>query len=259
MYETLEFETIDAIALVRLNRPERLNAINRAMIDELDSLCRQLDADNGVRAVIVSGQGRAFCAGADIKVLDGLDGPRDALDFIQSMQQLTNMLEALKMPTIAAINGIAYGGGCELALACDLRLMASDATIGVPEIKIGLLPGAGGTQRLSRLLPPALAKEMIYLGEPLSAQRAAEHGLVNRVVEAELLQEQALHWAEKLAALPPLALRAGKMLVQGAALHGLHDGIAAERQAMGLLFSSADSSEGVRAFLEKRSPTFSGR
>ncbi len=259
MYETLELKIADSVATVTLNRPDRLNAINRKMIDELHRLCRELDGDSAVRAVILGGHGRAFCAGADITVLDGLDGTRNALDFIQSMQELTNALEAMTMPTIAAINGIAFGGGCELALACDLRLMANNATIGVPEIKIGLLPGAGGTQRLSRLLPAAVAKEMIYFGDPIDAERAVQLGLVNQSLVPEALAGCAQSWATKLAALPPLALRAGKSLINGAALHGIHDGVVAERQAMGMLFGTADSKEGVRAFLEKRRAEFTGR
>lgn len=259
MYETLGCEIVDGVALVHLNRPERLNAINQTMIREVTGLCDELDADKALRAVVITGQGRAFCAGADITVLDALDGTRDALDFIASIQAMTNALAALKMPTIAAINGIAFGGGCEIALACDLRLMAEEATIGVPEIKIGLLPGAGGTQRLSRLLPAALALEMIYFGDPISAAVAAQHGLVNRVCPGPGLLDEAARWAIRLTTLPPLALRLGKTLVHGAALHGLRDGIEAERQAMGCLFGTEDSTEGVRAFLEKRSAQFQGR
>ncbi len=258
MYETLNVSTADGIASVRFNRPRRLNAINSRMIGELAELCRAFDAERSLRAVVFSGEGRVFCAGADITELDGLDGPSAALEFLGSLQAVTNAIESLKVPTIAALNGSAFGGGCEIALACDLRLMAADASIGVPEIKIGLLPGAGGSQRLPRLLPAAIAKQMIYFGEPLDAERAAAYGLVNAVVPGADLMAEAERWAARLAALPPLALAAGKRLVHGSALHGLHNGIEAERQTVAFLFSTADKTEGLRAFLEKRSPTFSG-
>lgn len=259
MYETLEFTTNGAIATVRLNRPQRLNAINRAMISELESVCRRIDTDQALRAAIITGAGRAFCAGADITVLDTIETPGDALDFLAAIQGATNAIEALRVPVIAAINGAAFGGGCEIALACDLRLMATSAAIGVPEIKIGLLPGAGGTQRLARLVPAALAKEMIYFGDPIDAARAVQHGLANTALDGAELGAEAMRWAERLSMLPPLALRAGKELVNTASLYGLRDGISAERQAVGHLFSSADGHEGLRAFLEKRQAAFAGR
>ncbi len=259
MYDTLDFTLDHGVATIRLNRPDRLNAINRLMIADLTGLCQRLDDESGLRAVVLTGNGRAFCAGADITVLDTIESAADALDFIAAIQRMTNAIEALKVPVIAAINGVAYGGGCEIALACDLRLMTPESSIGVPEIKIGLLPGAGGTQRLARMLPPAIAKELIYLGDPISAEVAAAHGLINRVIaETELLAEAA-GMADRLAALPPLGLRAAKQLANGAALYGLQDGIAAERQAVAGLFVTEDGHEGLRAFLEKRAPRFTGR
>ncbi len=182
MYDTLDFTLDHGVATIRLNRPDRLNAINRQMIADLTGLCQRLNDESGLRAVVLTGNGRAFCAGADITVLDTIESAADALDFIAAIQRMTNAIEALKVPVIAAINGVAYGGGCEIALACDLRLMTPESSIGVPEIKIGLLPGAGGTQRLARMLPPAIAKELIYLGDPISAEVAAAHGLINRVI-----------------------------------------------------------------------------
>jgi enoyl-CoA hydratase len=258
MYETIEFETAGGVATLRLHRPDRLNAINLQMIEEVGEVVGTVEADPGLRAMILTGSGRAFCAGADISVLDQLDGPGAGFRFIETVQRAGNALEDLRVPTIAAINGVAFGGGCELSLCCDLRIMAADAAIGVPEIKLGLLPGMGGTQRLSRLVPPAVAKQMLYFGEPLSAEEAARHGLVNKVVAGADLLAEAGAWAGKLCELPPLALRSTKLLVHGAALDGLANGIESERQALAYLFGTRDSREGIRAFLEKRPARFTG-
>ena len=259
MATTLELCRDGAIMLVRLNRPERLNAINPEMVRELRALVDAVRADPGVRALVLTGNGRAFSAGADITALTAMAGPPEFLRFVEEIQTTVTAIEDLGFPTIAALNGLAYGGGCELALACDLRVMAADATLGVPEIKIGVLPGAGGTQRLARLLPPAVAKEMIYLGEPLGSEVALRHGLVNLAVPCERVVEVALERARRLAELPPLALRSAKVLVHAAMNADLKTGIEAERQALAFLFGTADREEGMRAFLDKRAPTFAGR
>ena len=258
MFETLQFAAEDGIGVLTLNRPARLNAVNTAMANELEALARQLRDDRSLRVVIVCGSGRVFCAGADISALDGLVGADGAWRFLEGLQSALNAIEALPMPTIAAVHGLAFGGGCEIALACDFRLLEDDAQLGVPEIKLGLLPGAGGTQRLSRLLPPAVAKQMIYLGEPLSAKDALGHGLINAITAKGEVHNEARAWAKRLAALPPLALRSAKLLVHGAALAGLANGIEAERQAVALLFQTGDAQEGLRAFLDKRSAHFLG-
>lgn len=258
MFETFKFAALDGIGVLTLARPTRLNAVNLTMAHEIDALMRQLRADESLRVLIVTGEGRAFCAGADITVLDTLAGAAAPFRFLETIQLAFNALEALPVPTIAAINGGAFGGGCELALACDFRIMSDAASIGVPEIKLGLLPGAGGTQRLARLLPPAIAKEMIYLGLPLAANRALQHGLVNAVVPAGEVMTEAQAWAMRLRAMPPLALRSAKLLVHGAAFNGLTNGIEAERQAVAYLFQTRDCREGVKAFLDKRSPEFDG-
>jgi enoyl-CoA hydratase/carnithine racemase len=161
--------------------------------------------------VILTGNGRAFCAGADIAALTKVGGPPDFMSFIESVQTAFNGIDDLDRPTIAAINGIAYGGGCEISLCCDFRIIAEDTSIGVPEIKIGLLPGAGGTQRLPRMLPTAIAKQMVYTGEPLSAQQAFHHGLVNEIAPAGQALEVATQWARKLLKLPPVGLRCAKL------------------------------------------------
>lgn len=258
MFETLQFVAERGIGVLTLNRPERLNAVNTVMANELQALARQLRDEHTLRALIVTGAGRVFCAGADIAALETLQGADAPYRFLEGLQLAFNAIEALPMPTIAAVHGLAFGGGCELALACDFRLLSSEARLGVPEIKLGLLPGAGGTQRLARLLPAAIAKQMIYFGEPLAAERALSLGLINAVVTGGEVLQEAHAWAERLTGLPPLALRSAKLLVHGATFNGLVNGIEAERQAVSYLFQTEDAHEGIRAFLDKRAPRFQG-
>ena len=259
MYETLDYSCADGVGLVRLNRPQKLNAVNPQMVQELRAVTDLVRDDESVRVVVFTGNGRAFSAGADIAQMVEMAGPPGFLRFIEQIQTTYSAIEDLNRPTIAAINGLAYGGGCELALVCDLRIMAEDATIGVPEILIGVLPGAGGTQRLAHMLPAAIAKQMIYFGEPLSSEEALRHGLVNRVVPTEQVLDTAFEWARRLATRPPLALRSAKLLVHTGINADLKTGIEAERQAVAFLFGTADREEGMRAFLEKRTATFRGR
>jgi enoyl-CoA hydratase/carnithine racemase len=259
MYQTFEYALKDGIGVVRLNRPNKLNAINPEMVAEFRDLVAAVRADKSVRVLVLTGNGRAFSAGADISRLVELAGPVQFMDFIENIQTTYNAIEDLDRPTIAALNGLAYGGGCELALTCDFRIMAEDATIGVPEIQIGALPGAGGTQRLSHMLPPAIAKQVIYFGEPLSSQAALQHGLVNAVVPTAKVLDVAMDWARRLAKLPPIALRCAKLLVHIGTDADLKTGIEAERQAMAFLFGTEDRNEGMRAFVEKRTATFKGR
>jgi enoyl-CoA hydratase len=260
MYQTFEYSrSEDGIALVRLNRPNKLNSIDAIMIRELGELVSAVRADNEVHALMITGNGRAFCAGADIANLNSVTNGTEFMNLIETIQTTFSALDDLRKPTIAAINGIAYGGGCEMAISCDFRVMAEDAKIGVPEILIGVLPGAGGTQRLPKLLPPAIAKQMIYLGEPLSAAQAYQFGLVNQVTPRENVVEAAMALARRLLKVPPLALRSAKTLVHTALNADLKTGIEAERQAMGFLFNTEDRVEGMNAFLQKREASFKGR
>lgn len=259
MSETLSYVADDGIGTITLNRAERLNAINLSMARELRALADELHDDETLRAIVITGSGRAFCAGADIEGLKALSGPADHYRFLETIQLALNAIEALPVPTIAALNGVAFGGGCELALSCDFRIMNTSARIGVPEVKLGLLPGAGGTQRLPRLLPPPVAKEMIYFGEALTADKALHHGLVNAVVPGDDVLTTAYDWAKRARALAPLALRSAKLLVHGAALDGVTNGIEAERQAVAFLFQTSDAAEGIQAFLDKRPPDFNGK
>ena len=258
-YETIAFECSGAIAEVELARPERINAVSRRMIDELADVVEGIDADRTIRALLFRGRGRAFSAGADIVELSAYESAGEPLDHIERIQNVYNAIERLPIPTIAAIHGFAYGGGLELALCCDFRVMAADAKLGVPEIKLGVLPGAGGTQRLSRLLPATIAKQMVLLGEPIDAETALRHGLVNRVVAADAMLDAARALTAEAAALPPLAFRSGKLLIHAGSYGDLERGIEAERQAMAFLFATDDRREGMRAFLEKREPRFEGR
>jgi len=258
-FPTLVVDRRGAAGVVRLDRPDRLNAIGRQTVQDLHDACELLSADPSVAAVVFTGEGRAFSAGADITEISQLDGPQEFLGFIRQIQGVYDRIDELAKPTIAAINGIAFGGGCELAIACDLRVMAAGAALGVPEVKIGVLPGAGGTQRLPRLLPEAVAKRMLLLGDPLPAEDALRYGIVNEVVGSADVLDAALAWAERLAALPPLAVRAAKELVRTAGDSDLRSGLRAEQQAVALLFGTEDRQEGMRAFLEKREANFTGR
>jgi enoyl-CoA hydratase len=259
MYQTLEYSLNDGIALVRLNRPNKLNAIDHVMVREFGEFAANIRADRNVRVVILTGNGRAFCAGADIASLNNIETSGDFMTHIETIQKNFNALDDLDRPTIAAINGLAFGGGCELSLVCDFRVMAEEASLGVPEILIGVLPGGGGTQRLAKMLPPAIAKQMIYLGEPLTAAQALHFGLVNEVVPAERVLEAATGMARRLLKMPPLSVRCAKLLVHTGMNADLKTGIEAERQAMAFLFGTEDRVEGMGAFLAKRQPSFKGR
>lgn len=259
MYETFDYSLDGAIGLVRLNRPDKLNAINPKMVRELRDLVAAVEADDAARVLVFTGNGRAFSAGADISEIVALGTAPAFAAFIETIQKTYNALEDLGRPTIAAMNGVAFGGGLELALACDFRILAEDGKVGVPEILIGALPGAGGTQRLAHMLPQAVAKQMIYMGESLDAARALALGLVNQVVPKDRVLEAAMTMAARLAELPPIAIRAAKLLVHGAVNDNLKTGIEAERQAMAYLYGTEDRNEGMRAFLEKRKAKFVGR
>jgi len=216
---------------------------------------RMRELEDWARGLTTSGMARLF----DFRLQAGgiIAGRR--IPQILHADLHSRAIEDLDRPTIAAINGIAYGGGCEISLCCDFRVIAEDTSIGVPEIKIGLLPGAGGTQRLPRMLPTAIAKQMIYTGDPLTAQQALQHGLVNEIAPAGQALEVATQWARKLLKLPPVGLRCAKLLVDIAQNSGLKTGIEAERQAMAFLYATEDRKEGLAAFLERREAKFSGR
>ena len=259
MAEVLLVEQRGAVVVATLNRPEKLNAFNSVLIGAVMELLDRLELDRSTRAIVVTGAGRAFSAGADISAFQPhvKAGPTEAVaHFLRPGQRMTRRVEAFPKPIIAAVNGLAFGGGCELAMACDVRIAAFSATFGQPEIGLGIIPGFGGTQRLPRLVGPAKALEMNTTGEAISAEEAYEYGLVNRVVPDHELFDTALQWARKFAAQAPLALEQIKRVSHQA---DLDDGIAAEKQGFGAAFGSEDAKEGISAFIQKRTARFQGK
>ncbi|HEX2142342.1 MAG TPA: enoyl-CoA hydratase-related protein [Candidatus Limnocylindria bacterium] len=243
-------------ALVRLNRPKQLNALNAQVMDELCATLEDLDRDESVRAIVVTGNERAFAAGADIGEMADAT-PVDMLKGNRIGQW--DRIRRIGKPVIAAVNGWALGGGCELAMTLDLIIAGEGAKFGQPEINIGVIPGAGGTQRLTRAIGKSRAMEMILTGEPMDAREAERRGLVARVVPDELVVEDALTLAAKIATKSPIALRLAKEALNAAYEMSLTDALAHERRLFYLLFASEDQKEGMAAFLEKRTPDFNGR
>ncbi len=260
MSETpLQSETRDGIRTLTINRPERLNAINSATIDALHHAFDAAAEDDDVRVVVLTGAGaKAFVAGADISEMNGLT-PVQGRDFSLRGQRMMRRIEKMPKPVIAAINGFALGGGLELAMCCHLRIAAESAKVGQPEINLGLIPGFGGSQRLLRLAGRAATLELCLTGAPITAERALQLGIVNRVVPAAELQEEAARLAAQLASAAPLALRAMLDCVNIGGECGIEEGLEYESAQFGLVFSTDDMREGTGAFLEKRKPVFSGR
>jgi enoyl-CoA hydratase len=249
--------SLDGVALVVLDRPDVLNALNFALIEVLTDALEALDADPACRAIVITGAGaRAFAAGADIGELA-----------VQTPTSLTvddhfhrwERIKRIRKPLIAAVRGFALGGGCELAMTCDMIVAGEDAQFGQPEIKLGVMPGAGGTQRLTRAVGKARAMEMVLTGRTMGAREAEAHGLVTSVVPAEATVPAALDLAARIAAMPPVAVLAAKAAVNRAEELSLEAGLEFERRSFYLLFDTEDQKEGMAAFGEKRSPTWRGR
>lgn len=254
--DPIRLERRGPVAILTLNRPRVLNALNAHLLQRLAQVLAELAGDPGVGAVVLTGGERAFAAGADIQEM--LE--RQAAD--QVGDELGAPWEALARfpkPLVAAVNGVALGGGCELALMCDLIVAGDGASFGQPEIRLGVMPGAGGTQRWTRTVGKQRAMEIVLLGRPVSARRAWSMGLVNRLVPDEVTLEVAVTMAGELAGAAPLALRLAKESVNRALEVGLGEGLAFERRSFSLLFATADQKEGMRAFLERRRPIFEGR
>jgi enoyl-CoA hydratase len=247
----------DAVAIVTVDRPDAMNALDLATLTQLRDELRSLARDDEVSVLILTGAGeRAFVAGADIKYMSGL-GVEEAKQWGALGHEAGRLLETMPKPTIAAVNGFALGGGCELALACDIRYASAGAKIGQPEVNLGIIPGWGGTQRLARVCGLGVAKELIFTGRAVDAEEALRIGLVNGVHDPVL--ERALETARLLATKSPVALRLMKELANRA-LGGDHEeNLHAEGESFGELFASDDAKEGLRAFVEKREPRFSGR
>ncbi|MFZ8790183.1 MAG: 3-hydroxyacyl-CoA dehydrogenase/enoyl-CoA hydratase family protein [Acidilobaceae archaeon] len=256
--ETIIVRKEKPIAWIVLNRPERLNAINPKMIEEIGRALDDLEEDPDVRVIVFKGNGRAFCAGADVTAFAGIN-PLLAMKASRKFQELTLKIQFYTKPTIAAIHGYALGGGLELALSTDFRIASEDAMLGQPEINLGFIPGAGATQRLARIVGPAKAKELIMTGDFIPAVEAHKMGLISKVVKPGALDEEARNLALKLAEKPPLALIAAKIAIDMGLEAGLWSGLAIESQLFGTLFSTEDVIEGVTAFIEKRRPKFKGK
>ncbi|MGH9469215.1 MAG: enoyl-CoA hydratase/isomerase family protein [Terriglobia bacterium] len=258
-YETLLFAQRDGIAYISLNRPDRLNVLSRAVLAELRECFELIRGDDEVRVVILSGEGeRAFAAGADIRELSALDAARGR-EAARRGQETFDLVENLGKPVIAAIRGYALGGGCELAMACTLRVAGESARLGQPEVKIGLIPGYGGSQRLPRLVGKGRALEMILTGEPVTAQEAHRIGLVDRVVPDAQIMQAAESLARKIIANAPLAVSLALGAVNLGMTLGRSEGMFLEAALFGACCATADMTEGTRAFLEKRPPKFSGK
>lgn len=258
-FDTLLFETdANGIATITINRPDKLNALNLAVMNDLESALEQAVASDDIRGLIITGSGdRAFVAGADIKQfteLDALDGHRFAL----RGQAVFNLIEESPKPVIAAVNGFALGGGCELALACHLRIASENAVFGQPEVNLGIIPGYGGTQRLPRIIGRGIAVEMILTGDQVKAQRAYDIGLVNRVVAAEALLEEAQSVMMTILSKAPRAVSMSLEAIRAADLP-LRQGLHYEASLFGQACSTDDFKEGAAAFLERRKPVFRGR
>jgi enoyl-CoA hydratase len=254
----VDVEIDEGIAVITMNRPQALNAFNTEQLDLLGTAFHALGRDRAVRVVILTGAGdRAFAAGADIKEMVHLT-PAEGLAFGRKGQALTSAIERLPQPVIAAVNGYAFGGGCELAIACDIRLAAENARFAQPEVGLGIPPGWGGTQRLPRLVGPGFAAEMIYTGRQVDAEEASRFGLVNAVHPLDQLMTAAREMAARIARNSPAAVRAAKNLIGLVSTGDQAAGLAAEVASFGAAFARPDRSEGMTAFVEKRATDFAG-
>lgn len=244
------------VALVQLNRPKELNALNTKLMQELRDALQTLDKNDQVRAIVLTGNDQAFAAGADIKQM----ADRSAVDMLMIDQFSTwDQIKKTKKPLIAAVSGFCLGGGCELAMTCDMIIASESARFGQPEIKIGVMPGAGGTQRLTRAIGKAKAMEMVLTGRFISAQEALGLGLVNKVAPVEMYLREALTLASEIAQMSPVAAQLAKESVNRAFETHLDEGLQSERKNFYLCFSTEDQKEGMKAFIEKRKPEYRGR
>lgn len=255
-YSNINVTTKNFITLIKINREKAFNALNEKTILELKNAIEKISKTQDTKVVVITGTGsKAFIAGADITMFKN-NTPLGIRKTILLLQEVLNKIEDLEVPVIASINGFCLGGGLELAMACDLRIAGENAQLGQPEIKLGLIPGAGGTQRLSRLVGNGLAKEIIMLGENISSKRAKEIGLVNWVVSAEDLEQETNKIAERLVEGPSFALNMAKEAINRGIEMSLLDAIRMEAELFALCFTHEDVQEGVHAFLEKRKPEF---
>jgi len=258
-FKTLLLEKSEGIAVLTLNRPRSFNSLNAELMEEFLRVLDEIEADPEIGVMILTGHKKFFAAGADISEIRKITTAVEARPFAQNAQSMFKRLAELDRPSIAAISGLALGGGCELCLACDVRIAADNASFGLPEIKLGVLPGGGGTQRLPRLIGPGLAKEMLFSGDPINAQEAYRIGLVNKIVPGEALMDEAKKMAKTFLARPAFALRTIKALVNAGLNMDLNSALAHEARCFEILFATEDQKEGTAAFMEKRKPEFKGK
>lgn len=258
-FENVLLERDGQVAVLTINRPKVLNALNEATLRDLDAALDQIEQDREIRVVIITGAGeKAFVAGADISFMENLT-PLEAKKFARLGQKVFSRIENLPQPVIAAINGYALGGGCELAMACDIRVASTKAKLGQPEVNLGLIPGFGGTQRLTRLVNPGLAKEILFTADTYDAETAQRIGLVNHVVAPEELMQFCKDMAARIASRGPVAVQLCKEAVNDGLEMDLEKALIHEADLFAVVFASEDRSEGIAAFLAKRKPEFSGK
>lgn len=254
-FENILYSESEGIATIQINRPKSFNALNTQTNLELESALDLLEKDGNVRALIIRGSDTVFVAGADVSELMDA-GPEEAKKNCELAHRVFLRIENLRIPVIAAVNGPALGGGMELALSCDFRIGGEKAQFGLPEVNLGIIPGAGGTQRLAKLIGVSRAKEMIYLGDKIKSDRALEIGLINKRVPDEAVYAAAVEMAKDLCKRPAVALSLAKQSIQHGTNYRLEDGLSSEKEFFSSAFSTADQKEGMKAFFERRPPVF---
>ncbi|MFD0049822.1 enoyl-CoA hydratase-related protein [Actinomycetes bacterium NPDC127524] len=254
--EFIETEIRESLGIVKLNRPNVLNALNTRMVSEVAQAFLEFEKNERIKVLLLTGNGRAFAAGADIAEM--ADKDTISLELLNQFKDWDHII-SIKKPIVGAINGLALGGGFELALCCDVLFAAEDAKFGFPEVNLGVMPGAGGTQRLTKALGRAQALKWLWTGDMMSAQEAYSYGLLTKIMPRELLMEESLKFAEKIAEQPILSIRLIKESVNKAIDYPLQEGMQFERKNFYMLFSSEDQKEGMKAFIEKRKPSFKGK
>ena len=255
-FEFIETTLTGSIAVIELNRPRKLNSLNRKMVSEIVMAMEAFDREDNVRVIVLTGKGRSFSAGADIDEMTN-DNPI-SLELLNQFSDW-DRFALIKKPIIGAVKGYVFGGGFELALCCDILISASGTEFSFPEVGLGVMPGAGGTQRLTKLAGRTKALEWLWTGERISAESALKHGVINRIVAGELLMEETMKFAKRLAEQPPLSLRLIKDSVNKAVDYPLYEGMQYERKNFYLLFASQDQKEGMNAIVEKRKPDYTGK
>ncbi|WP_433948700.1 enoyl-CoA hydratase-related protein [Fusobacterium necrophorum] len=257
-YENLIFEVKDSIAFIRMNRPKALNALSKELLEELSCAISEVETNSDIKAVIITGEGKAFVAGADISLMRDYNSEQGR-EYCKFAVSIFNRIENLGKPVIAAVNGYALGGGCELAMSCDIRIASEKAQFGQPEVNLGIIPYFGGTQRLSRLVGSGIAKELIFTADFISASEAYRIGLANKVVAAETLLEEAEKMMRKIMTKGPIAIQYAKVAINQGINMSLADALELETSVGALCFATEDKKEGMGAFLEKREAKFSGK